>query len=128
MMFLNLPLAFRRIGIGASTRWSNNLLSVRQFQRLLARERARSDRSGDRFCLLVFLPTESVNENKFHSRLARLLHRRLRSTDEAGWLDVKRIAVILPGTSPRGAWKLADDVCKSWTGNPPPLCQVYCYP
>jgi lipopolysaccharide/colanic/teichoic acid biosynthesis glycosyltransferase len=128
MMFLNLPLALRRLGIGSSSRWMSYLLSVRQFQRLLSRERARSDRSGDRFSLLVFIPSAKTGGSGFHSQLARSLHRRLRSTDEAGWLDRDRIAVVLPGTSPRGAWKLADDVCRNWNGNPKPVCQVYCYP
>lgn len=128
MMFLNLPLAFRRLGIGASSRWKNCLLSVRQFQRLLSRERARSDRSGDRFSLLVLVPSTSPKGTAFYSQLARSLHKRVRSTDESGWLDSERVAVVLPGTSPRGAWKLADDVCKNWSGNPRPICQVYCYP
>ena len=44
-----------------------------------------------------------------HVRLARLLRRRLRTTDEAGWLDLDRIGVVLPATPPRGAWKVADD-------------------
>jgi lipopolysaccharide/colanic/teichoic acid biosynthesis glycosyltransferase len=128
MMFLNLPLAFRRLGIGANSRWKNYLLSVRQFQRLLSRERARSDRSGDRFSLLVFVPPPDQSGPAYHAQLAKSLHRRLRSTDEAGWLDRDRIAVMLPGTAPRGAWKLADDVCCNWTGDPKPICQVYCYP
>ena len=38
-----------------------------------------------------------------HVRLARLLRRRLRTTDEAGWLDLDRIGVVLPATPPRGA-------------------------
>ncbi len=63
-----------------------------------------------------------------HSQLTAALRRRLRSTDEVGWFDAKCIGVVLPATPPRGAWKLADDICRNWHESPSPLCHVYCYP
>src|SRR4051812_19021200 len=115
MTFSTLAYVFRRVARGRDARLRHQLLSVRQFKRLLARERARSNRSGDRFSLLVFTPSESSDVHETHVRLAKALHRRLRSTDEAGWFDRNRIAVVLPATPPRGAWRLADDVCRLWT-------------
>ena len=66
--------------------------------------------------------------HSLHVRLARLLRRRLRTTDEAGWLNLDSIGVVLPATPPRGAWKVADDVRRHFTPGHEPLCKVYSYP
>src|SRR5690606_15250116 len=49
-------------------------------------------------------------------------------TDEAGWLDKRRIGVVLPGTRPHGAWKVADDVCMQFPAASRPRIEVYVYP
>ena len=128
MTFSNLSFLFRRMNRRSESRLKHRLLSVRQFQRLLARERARSDRSGDRFSLLVFSPQSTTDAPTLQLELIRSLCRRLRLTDEAGWFDRRRIGVVLPATPPRGAWKLADDVCGQWDAESKPDCKVYCYP
>src|SRR4051812_33393823 len=126
MTFSNLSFVLRRLTRRSEPRWKHRLLSTRQFQRLLARERARSDRSGDRFSLLVFAPQHETDGP--HLQLVKALRRRLRSTDEAGWFNQRRIGVVLPGTPPRGAWKLVDDIARHWTDGAAPLCQVFSYP
>jgi lipopolysaccharide/colanic/teichoic acid biosynthesis glycosyltransferase len=128
MTFSNLVSALRRVALRAGNGQDHNLLTVRQFQQVLARERARSDRSGDRFCLLVFSPSDDDAVRALHRTLPAILRRRTRATDEIGWIDQVSIGVILPGTPPRGAWKLALDVCKTLPPAPEPLCRVYSYP
>jgi lipopolysaccharide/colanic/teichoic acid biosynthesis glycosyltransferase len=128
MTLSNLVSAFRRVTKRADDRPGGDLLSVRQFRHVLNRERARSDRSGDRFCLLAFSSRVSEAWPELRAQLCAVLQRRLRSTDELGWLDSGRIGAVLPGTPPRGAWKLAEDVCQALESLPKPLCQVYCYP
>jgi lipopolysaccharide/colanic/teichoic acid biosynthesis glycosyltransferase len=128
MTFSNLVSALRRVAQRTDNGQDRALLSVRQFRQVLARERARSDRSGDRFCLLSFSPRDDATARDLHLQLPAILQRRLRATDEVGWLDVNCIGVMLPGTPPRGAWKLAEDVCQTLAPSPAPTCRVYCYP
>ena len=105
------------------------LETAQSFHHSLARERARADRGGAEVALLVFTPREQRVAKKTNARLARILRRRVRSTDEAGWFDDERIAVILPETSADGAWQLADDVCLAFPPSlTPPLCEVFVYP
>src|SRR5579871_166658 len=110
MMFSNLVSAMRRVARRDDNRTTCGLLSVRQLRQVLARERSRSDRSGDRFCLLAFSPTSQASTDVLHARLAEVLRARVRTTDETGWLDPVRIGVVMPATPPRGAWRLAEDV------------------
>jgi lipopolysaccharide/colanic/teichoic acid biosynthesis glycosyltransferase len=106
-----------------------SLLSEQEFRRLLERERARSDRTGERFSLLTFEAREEGTRLATFRRLAVILRHRVRSTDDLGWLDERRMAALLPCTPPCGAWKLADDVCLRFSLNDmPPLCTVYAYP
>jgi lipopolysaccharide/colanic/teichoic acid biosynthesis glycosyltransferase len=62
-------------------------------------------------------------------RLAQMLVKRIRSSDEAGWFDGHRIGVVLPETSAVGAWELADYVCQTIAAKASrPECTVYTYP
>ncbi|HVC93483.1 MAG TPA: sugar transferase, partial [Pirellulales bacterium] len=98
-------------------------------RRVLERERARSDRTGDEFSLLIFTPRGKEFELATWRRLAKVLKRRLRLTDDAGWLDGHRIGAALAHTSGEGAWKLADDISREFASRtPPPHCKVYTYP
>ena len=54
---------------------------------------------------------------------------RIRSTDEAGWLDEQRLGVILPDTPIEGARKVAADLSQRMaTGEEPAACKIYTYP
>ncbi len=107
----------------------HNLHDVAHLRRILERERARSDRTGDRFSYLVSTPRRKDYDRASGRRLAKILPRRLRLTDDAGWLDGHRIGAVLAHTSAAGAWKLAEDVRQEFTSRtPPPSCQVYTYP
>jgi hypothetical protein len=105
------------------------LYSRQQFRRALDRERARTNRHGMPFSLLVFTPRGDASVESALERLARILAARLRITDEAGMLDDLRVGVILPATDHQGAWTVADDVVRIFPDNLlPPLCDVYRYP
>jgi lipopolysaccharide/colanic/teichoic acid biosynthesis glycosyltransferase len=99
-----------------------------QMRRILARERSRADRTGERLALVAFAPRCPEAERATPVLLAKILPARLRSTDEVGWLDDRQVAVVLPTTSATGAWKVADDVCLEFPEDvPPPICTVYAY-
>ena len=72
-------------------------------------------------------PEQSHDDVALH--LARILQQRLRSTDDAGQLEQRRIGVVLPVTPAPGAWTVVDDVCVCIpAGIVLPECAVYCYP
>jgi lipopolysaccharide/colanic/teichoic acid biosynthesis glycosyltransferase len=63
--------------------------------------------------------------------LAKLLTRRIRLTDRAGWLDDEHLGVLLPETRTAGAWALAEDICVTTMTEIPEArqaCAVYTYP
>jgi lipopolysaccharide/colanic/teichoic acid biosynthesis glycosyltransferase/GGDEF domain-containing protein len=103
--------------------------SARQFRAILERERARADRNGHQFSMIIFETGNPNQDSPQVQRLAQTLVKRIRSSDEAGWFDGHRIAVVLPETSADGAWRLADDVCQAITAkSSPPKCAIYTYP
>jgi lipopolysaccharide/colanic/teichoic acid biosynthesis glycosyltransferase len=105
------------------------LTPMPQFRRMLSRERARSDRTGQGFSLVIFAPRDPRSVDGTLRRLAIVLQRRLRTSDEAGWVDGERLGAFLPCTPAAGAWKVADDVCAAFPIElDPPFCRVYCYP
>ena len=102
---------------------------VAETLRILERERVRADRTGDRFSLIAFLVRNPHTDEGTLAFLAKALRRRLRVTDEAGWLSHACIGAILPHTPAQGAWTLADDVCLSFPAEISlPACKVYHYP
>lgn len=105
------------------------ICSVKQFQTILESERCRADRNQHVISLLVFDIGRS-DENHIQMRcLANVLRNRIRLTDRAGWLDNRRIGVVLPYTSSAGAWQLADYICQEMAGKfAPPEYTVYTYP
>jgi lipopolysaccharide/colanic/teichoic acid biosynthesis glycosyltransferase len=106
------------------------IVSPEQLRFLLERERARADRRNDVFSLLLFSlrDVDRADPARFDP-LIQILKRRLRLTDDVGWLDRDRIGVLLPDTPPAGAWKVADDVIAAYpTELSPPMCEVYAYP
>lgn len=103
--------------------------SQKSFHTSITRERQRVDRNQHMLSLLLFTIGEQNPNGFVAQQLVQLLVERIRSTDEAGWFDNKRIGVILPYTDAEGAYKLADEICKSF--NPKssvPEYAVYAYP
>lgn len=109
--------------------WRDGLFRPREMRRILRREQARTDRTGDPFAVLVFTVRPSSEQRETLRQVARIVRRRIRLTDEAGWLDDERIGVVLPSTPAQGAWTVADDVCLALPSDLElPNCEVYVYP
>ena len=129
MMLSKMVFAARRFARRSPASALHGLLSPEQLARVLARERARSDRTGEVFSLAVFAVGKRKAGGDTMAHLAKILQQRLRLTDDAGLLDPCRIGVVLPATPASGAWTVVDDVCLSIpAGLRLPECTVYCYP
>jgi len=88
------------------------LLSERSFEEQLLKERARSDRGGGTFCMVVIdipLPRGSTAHQQAAWVLASALHDRTRIIDTKGWFG-DRVAVILPNTAPGHVGKIWNDI------------------
>lgn len=105
------------------------LLNENQFRAEVTRERIRADRNQSQFSILVIeLPADRSNRRDY-LKLSRLLRKRLRLTDTAGYLSNDRVAALLPETPKTGAWKVASDLCDVYpVGHERPSCEVYVYP
>ena len=105
------------------------LYDVAGFRQAMLRERARADRWEQTLTLLSFGAPRTPSGLATLKQVGGLLRRRMRITDEAGWLDRRHIGVLLPNTPPWGAWTLADEICLAFPDRIPlPQCRVYCYP
>lgn len=104
--------------------------SVDRFRAILRREQDRARRGQHEFSLLVFdAPTARRVDSAQLQCLARAIVARIRSVDEAGWLDSQYLSVILPYTPAVGARKVAADVCQACTlTGEAPEWSVYTYP
>ena len=94
---------------------TRTLHGVHSHETLLAglrRERLRTDRTGDPFCLVVFGIQEIAKGDLSLKRLAYLIARRARFTDEVGWHDDSSVGVILPATDREGAGQFAADILR----------------
>jgi hypothetical protein len=94
---------------------------------VLELERARADRTGQVFSQIIF-DCQSMDDACIRS-LWELIHRRVRCTDEVGWVSARSIGVVLPDTPAEGAWKLSYDIAEL-VDSPKccPACNVYVYP
>lgn len=104
--------ALRRVGIN----------SPAVFQALLRHERCRSDRDGSEFSLAVFDVSGMNSNGRGIQQAANLIQEKMRSIDEAGWIDSKSIGVLLPVTNIEGGRKFAHRVGESIP------CTIYTYP
>lgn len=99
-------------------------------RRILERERARADRTGMAFSLVVIDPiAEGPADARDLESIRDILHGRIRATDVVGMFGEKSLGVVLPATPADGAWKFANDVrARMANGGRAPLCTVYSYP
>lgn len=105
------------------------LYPVSRFRDAMDRERARADRWEQPLSLLSLGVASARKGDQTLKQIARILKRRLRLTDEAGWLDSRHIGILMPNTRGWGAWTLADEICAEFADAVPlPQCKVYCYP
>ena len=86
--------------------------SEEEFKRIIDRERARADRTDHQFSLIVFdLGFTNGNQNNNGLLLQKIIYR-MRRIDEIGWYDPRRIGIILPYTTERGAQRFAESLCQ----------------
>jgi lipopolysaccharide/colanic/teichoic acid biosynthesis glycosyltransferase len=109
--------------------WTCDLYSPQEFNTLLRRERLRVNRSHDEFSVLRFAARESGSRDLTLECLVSLLQRRLRCTDDIGWLQKGIIGVLLPCTPSEDAARVADDIYVAFPSDvTPPHCEIYSYP
>lgn len=78
----------------------------------MAKERLRADREGSSFGLVILLIRDLDDVRRQTVALAKILHRRLRQTDEKGHLGCGRIGIVLPATDEEGAQLVMDDLLR----------------
>ena len=94
------------------TNWTPLLLNQRELQRVLSKERMRADRESNCFGLIILRVTDMKLVRPVTLKLAKLLHRRLRETDEKGHLNYGRIGVVLPATGEEGTQLVLADILR----------------
>ena len=94
------------------TTWTPLLLNQRQLQRVLAKERTRTDRNASVFGLIILRFVDMRDVRHSAVKLAKILHRRLRDTDEKGHLNYGRIGVVLPATDDEGTEFVLADILR----------------
>jgi len=105
----------------------HDVLSRRQFEAALHRERARADRAAGEFSLVLF----RVRSGEFRTscRLAKVVLSRARITDEVGWYDDECVGALLTDTGADGARAFAENVLGlAQQKLIPSICRFYTYP
>jgi lipopolysaccharide/colanic/teichoic acid biosynthesis glycosyltransferase len=118
---------FKRFQSGGNL---NGIHTVEEFRMILERERARTDRSGQDFSMVVFgIGSASGSISLANRYLEGAIRKRARNSDAIGWFDTNALAVILYCTSSEGAWKFAESVRQGVSQRIPVLhSSVYTYP
>lgn len=102
------------------------LLTRQQLDFEIKREMIRAERSRQSLAFIVIELRESCRSRRDFSHLSKLLQRRLRRSDTAGYLERGCAAVLLPRTTREGARKVANDICEFYSrDNERPTCRVY---
>jgi lipopolysaccharide/colanic/teichoic acid biosynthesis glycosyltransferase len=84
------------------------------FRFILERERARAERTGHIFSLVIFSSNHGNGNNSVYmERLGTVLVQKVRMSDEVGWYDEKTaLGALLPGTTAGGALQFIDIIKK----------------
>jgi lipopolysaccharide/colanic/teichoic acid biosynthesis glycosyltransferase len=100
-----------------------------KFKEILARECARVERIGSHFTLLSFKAHKSKEGLRFLVKLMRLLKKRIRQSDDLGWLASYRIGVLLYNTDAVNAIRFVSELKKNDLGIGSNInYKVYVYP
>ncbi len=117
-----------RAKVAAESRRLRDLYAPVEIHAMLTRERARADRTRREFSLVVFA-VDGTSSMDSQLRLARVVLKHARNTDEVGYYDQRSICTILPDTTSIGAWQFAQRVCESAQGRSiTAKCKVFNYP
>lgn len=103
------------------------VLSAAELDSAFRQERARVDRNGRCFSVVVF--TVDGRQDEAMAGLARVLVERMRAYDTLGEFDDDRLALLLPESDGPGAWNCADGALEQLAASGLEVeCQVYTYP
>jgi hypothetical protein len=98
-----------------------------EFQAIIKREKARTNRTGNWFSLVVFITNPNA-EFLDVQNFAELIRRRARIIDSVGWFDNHRIGIILPDTRIDGAKKFSAEICETCHLDIIKSREMYIYP
>ena len=84
--------------------------SVSEMRKILLSERARADRNGHEFSIIILDIDHDHYDQKQIDNLFQVLKCRLRSIDEIGWLSENQISIVLMYTIGENATKVAADI------------------
>lgn len=101
------------------------------FQRAIAKERDRSDRSNQTYSLMILsLAIQSEEDERINKAIATI-RERIRAIDEIGWYEANQLGIILPFTSMAGANRLGDEICGIISAHLAPdeflACELFSY-
>lgn len=103
--------------------------STARFSEIIRNERARCDRYGRFFSLVMFHVDDRRYPTPLMRKWIRRLRRRIRPIDAMGWIDRNRLAVLLPSTPPSGAETfIASLQCQPPPFDAVPAWNVFLYP
>lgn len=88
----------------------SGVYSTRRFSEIIRNERARCDRYGRCFALVMFHLDDPKKNGPAVRKWIRRLRGRIRPIDAMGWIDQNRLAVLLPGTPLAGAECFVGDI------------------
>ena len=93
----------------------NSVYTRNEFQRVLAREKSRTERYGRDSCFIVFEQDADRLSKRIIRRLINAVSRRVRLVDEIGWVNTKGIGVLLAGATADDGQKVASDIMSNIT-------------
>jgi len=128
MLLAKIVAAARRVFRRTARPVLEGLLSPEQTRKVLERERARADRTAERFAVLTFTPFRGRPATDVWGKLVQALRSRIRFTDEVGWLEDGQLCAVLPGTGTEGARKVLADVNEQQATDSSLACTVHTYP
>jgi len=89
----------------------HTLYTPAQVQVILRRARLRVERSEGQMVVVVFELADDTRATRWRlRRLARIVLRRARVTDDVGWISRTQVCAVLPDTGPYGAYHMAEGV------------------
>jgi len=106
---------FHRL-FGAKKNSTVDISSEKIFHQQLKIERSRTHRNGHEFSVVIF-DLEELQLKKNIEPMIKTIKSRVRNIDHMGWYDKKRIGVILPYTSSKGANEFSKSIIKSVDGD-----------
>jgi len=121
------------VGFFKSSRNSSTdlLIGKEAFQKAIAKERYRSDRSNHKYSLLILSLAIKSDEDERIGRAIATIRNRIRAIDEIGWYEENQLGIILPFTTMAGADRLAGEINDIITTHLEPSeclsCELFCY-